>query len=115
MSELSVRLMTGGVHVAAAKLSNDTVWGCLWTTSFPCRCFGAGGGFFFPFFTSDTSPMLSSSSESAMSTDVRGDSACSSCGCSKIDCRDIEEVSVLLLLSKCAPLTGFDAFVVWAG
>jgi hypothetical protein len=59
--------------------------------------------------------MLSSSSESAMSTDVRGDSACSSCGCSKIDCRDIEEVSVLLLLSKCAPLTGCDAFVFWAG
>jgi hypothetical protein len=30
MSELSVRLMLGGgVDVVAAKLSNDTVWGCL--------------------------------------------------------------------------------------
>lgn len=52
--------------------------------------------------------MLSSSSSSAMSSEVRDDAACVSCGCSDIDCRDIEEVSVLLL-SNCALLVDCDA------
>jgi hypothetical protein len=116
VSELSVRLMTGGGAVSAtAKLSNGTVCGCLCVTSFPCRCLGAGGGFFLPFFTSDTKPMLSSSSDSAMSTDVRGESACVSCGGSNSDCREVEEVSVLLLVSNCAPATGCDVLVNCGG
>jgi len=48
--------------------------------------------------------MLSSSSDSAISYDVLGDSGCISCGCSNIDCRDIDDVSVLLLLSNWTPL-----------
>ena len=97
-SELSRGCVTGeGAGSDAAKLSNDTVCGCLGMTSFPCRCFGAGGGFFFPFLTSDTSPMLSSSSDSGISYDVLGDSMCVSCGDSKVDCREMDEVSVLLL------------------
>jgi hypothetical protein len=44
-----------------------------------------------------------------MSTDVRGDSAYVSCGCSKMDWRDVEEVSVLLLLSIWAPLVVWEA------
>lgn len=101
VSELSLaRVMGDGAGSVAAKLSNDTICGCLGVTSFPCRCFGAGGGFFFPFLTSDTSPMLSSSSDSAISYEVLGDSECVPCGVSNSDCRDIEEVSVLLLLSN---------------
>lgn len=115
-SELSVlRMERGGDGPVASKLSKGTTCGCLDVTGFPCRGFGAGGGFFLPFFTSDTSPMLSSSSDWAMSTDVRGDSACMSCECSKMDCRDVDEVSVLLLLSKCAPLVVCDAAVVCGG
>jgi hypothetical protein len=107
VSELSVRPITGGgVGSVAAKLSNDTVCGCLCVTSFPCRCLGAGGGFFLPFITSETKPMLSSSSESTISTDVRGESAWVSCRGSNSDCRETEEVSVLLLVSNCAPTTG---------
>lgn len=41
-----------------------------------------------------------SSSEAAMSYDVRGDSGCGSCAVSNMDWREIDEVSVLLLLSK---------------
>lgn len=74
-SEFSLDLVVGGgTGSDAEKLSNDTVCGCLGATSLPWRCFGAGGGFFLPFFTSDTSPMSSSSSESATSKDVLGDS-----------------------------------------
>lgn len=51
--------------------------------------------------------MFSSSSSSAMSSEVRDESACVSCGCSDIDCRDIEDVSVLLL-SNCALLVDCD-------
>jgi hypothetical protein len=69
------------------KLSNGTVCGCRGETSLP-------------FFTSDTSPMLSSSSDSAISKEVRGDSVWVWCGGSNSDCRDIDEVSVLLLLSN---------------
>lgn len=46
--------------------------------------------------------MLSSSSDSAISNEVLGDSACVCCDDSNNDCRDMDEVSVLLL-SNCAP------------
>jgi hypothetical protein len=92
--------MGRGAGSDTEKLSNDTVCGCLAVTSLPWRCFGAGGGFFLPFFTSETRPMLSSSSDSAMSRDVLGDSGCAWCAASSSDCRDIDEVSVLLLLSN---------------
>ena len=52
--------------------------------------------------------MLLSSSSSAMSSEVRDDAACVSCGCSDIDCRDIDDVSVLLL-SNCALLVDCEA------
>lgn len=104
-SELSLGCVKGdGAGSDAVKLSNDTVCGCREVTSLPWRCLGAGGGFFLPFFTSDTRPMLSSSSDSGISKDVLGDSGCVCCGGSNNDCRDIDEVSVLLLLSNCAPL-----------
>lgn len=104
-SEFSLDLAAGaGAGSEAEKLSKDTTWGCLGATSLPWRCFGAGGGFFLPFFTSDTRPMLSSSSDSAPSYDVLGDSGCVSCGCSNNDCRDTDDVSVLLLLSNWTPL-----------
>jgi hypothetical protein len=100
-SELSLGRVTGGTGGSEAeKLSKDTVCGCLAVTSLPWRCFGAGGGFFLPFLTSDTSPILSSSSDSAISNDVLGDSGCVCCDDSNNDCRDIDEVSVLLLLSN---------------
>jgi hypothetical protein len=67
-SELSLDCeMAGGGFPDAEKLSKGTVCGCLCVTSLPWRCFGAGGGFFLPFFTSETSPILSSSSDSAIS------------------------------------------------
>lgn len=104
-SELSLeRVMGGGAGSVAEKLSKDTTWGCLGMTSLPWRCLGAGGGFFLPFFTSDTSPMLSSSSDSALSYDVLGDSGWASGGCSKRECRDTDDVSVLLPLSTWTPL-----------
>jgi hypothetical protein len=84
----------------AEKLSKDTVCGCLWDTGLLWRGFGAGGGFLLPFFTSDAAPMVSSSSDSAISNDVLGDSAWVWCEGSINDCRDIDEVSVLLLLSN---------------
>jgi hypothetical protein len=100
-SELSLdRVMGDGEGSDTEKLSNETVCGCLCVTSLPCRCFGAGGGFLLLFLPSETSPVCSSSSDSAISYDVRGDSGCAACGGSDIDCRDIDEVSVLLLLSN---------------
>jgi hypothetical protein len=46
----------------ASKSENETVCGALEETSLPCRCLGAGGGFFFSFFlTSVTRPSVSSS------------------------------------------------------
>lgn len=94
----------------AEKSSKETVCGVRSFTSFPWRCRGAGGGFFFSFRTSPPIRLLCSSSESAISYDVRGDSGWESCVASKIDCRDMEEVSVLLL-SKVARgrLDGFEA------
>lgn len=79
-SEFSLDLgVGGGIGSEAEKLSKETTCGCLGVTSLPWRCFGAGGGFFLPFLTSDTSPMSSSSSDSATSIDVLGDSGCVCC------------------------------------
>lgn len=106
-----------GAGSVAMKLSNETTCGCLGVTSLPCRCLGAGGGFFLPFFTSDTRPMLSSSSDSGISYDVRGVSWCVSCADSYSDWRDIDEVSVLLPLSNCGALSVLGATLVcgdWA-
>jgi hypothetical protein len=116
MSELSLERVTGeGAGSDAAKLSKDTTCGCRGVTSLPWRCLGAGGGFFLPFFTSDTSPMSSSPLDSAISYDVRGDSVCISIGCSNKDCRDIDDVSVLLLLSNWMPLGMLERGVVCVG
>jgi hypothetical protein len=113
MSESSVsRAMGSGGGSDAEKLSNETVCGCLCVTSLPCRCFGAGGGCFFPFLPSATSLVFSSSSDSAISYDVRGDSGCISCGGSDIDCRDIDDVSVLLLLSNWGALRGLGTAAI---
>lgn len=112
-SELSLDLEVGaGAGSEATKLSNETICGCLGVTSLPCRCFGAGGGFFLPFFTSDTRPMLSSSSDSGISYDVLGVSWCISCGGSYNDWRDIDEVSVLLPLSSWGALSEFGATII---
>jgi hypothetical protein len=59
--------------------------------SFPCLWLG-GAGFFFNVATLSVSLSLSSSE---ISWDVRGDSGCGSCIGSNMDCRDIDEVSVL--------------------
>lgn len=61
-----------------------------------------------PFFTSGIIPTPSSSSSSAISSEVRDDAACISCACSDIDCRDTEELSVLLL-SNCVLLVECEA------
>jgi hypothetical protein len=60
--------------------------------SLPCREEG-GGGFFLPAVLASA---RRSSSGSEISWDVRGDSACASCTGSNIDCRDKDDVSVLL-------------------
>jgi hypothetical protein len=92
------------------KSEKDTVCGVLDATSLPCLCFG-GGGFGFFFSASKGSPIKlvwSSSSDAAISYDVRGVSLCDSCIGSNIDCRDIEDVSVLSLLSTLIPaILGF--------
>lgn len=89
------------------KSAKETVCGVLDATNFPCRCFGGGGFFFSVFRLSVIKLAVSSSSEPAVSYDVRGDSVWVSCIGSKIDCRDIDDVSVLLLLSRIAPLIEF--------
>jgi hypothetical protein len=65
--------------------------------SFPCLELG-GGGFFLPAVEDKNSAVaaLRSSSGSDISCDVRGDSGCGSCIASKMDCRDNDDVSVLL-------------------
>lgn len=65
--------------------------------NFPCLELG-GGGFFLPADEGGVSAMkpLPSSSGSDISCDVRGDSGNGSCTASNIDCRDIDDVSVLL-------------------
>jgi hypothetical protein len=62
--------------------------------SLPCREDG-GGGFFRPAVLPSVIPRRSSSG-SEISCEVRGDSGCASCIGSKIDCRDTDDVSVLL-------------------
>jgi hypothetical protein len=107
---------SSGVASAAEKSSKDTVCGVLSFTSFPWRCLGAGGGFFFSFLgTSARIRPTCSSSDAAMSYDVRGDSGRGSCAVSNIDWRDMEEVSVLLLLSKTAALSGMEEGTFGAG
>jgi hypothetical protein len=62
----------------------------------PCRELG-GGGAFLPAENPLSPPIrLLSSSRSDISCDVRGDSGCGSCIASNIDCRDMDDVSVLL-------------------
>lgn len=58
---------SAGVVSAAEKFSNETVCGVLSFTSFPCLCRGAGGGFFFSFFTVSPTRLMCSSSEAAIS------------------------------------------------
>jgi len=70
----------------------------------PCRELGGGGFFLGAAEDSDITPLLSSSG-SEISCDVRGDSGKGSCTASKIDCRDIEDVSVLLPPSPRACIT----------
>lgn len=77
-------------------------------TGLPCLCFGGSGFFFSVFFKSATNPTLSSS-ERAISCEVRGDSACDSWTGSKTDSRDTDEV--LLLLSKIAVVAGLGAVI----
>lgn len=56
------------------KSAKETVCGVLDATNFPCRCFGGGGFFFSIFRLSDIKLAVSSSSEPAVSYDVREDS-----------------------------------------
>jgi len=107
-------LFTGGVRtpggccqpagIDSLKSANDTVWGPFGPRAFPCRCFGGGGG---PSGSGldvvgpikETCSLSSSSSSSEIdcwSKDVLGDSGCNSCAGSNRDCRDTEDVSVLL-------------------
>lgn len=109
MSETFRGLVTGDVASVAAKLSNDTVCGCRGVTSLPWRCAGAGGGFLFDLDLSGVRPGDSSSSERAISYEVRGESMAGSCAGSRRDCRDIDDTSVLLPLSTTAVLAGLGA------
>jgi hypothetical protein len=111
-------LFTGGVlgpggccqpaGIDSLKSANDTVCGPFGPRGFPCLCFGGGGG---PSASgrdmvgpiNKTCSLSSSSSSSSSeidcwSKDVLGDSGCNSCAGSNKDCRDTEDVSVLLLL-----------------
>lgn len=66
----------------------------------PCLEFGGGGFFLAAIVPVKSVPItLLSSSGSDISCDVLGESACTSCAGSNIECFEIEEVSVLLLLS----------------
>jgi hypothetical protein len=110
-------LFTGGVRgpegccqpagIDSLKSAKDTVWGPFGPRAFPCLCFGGGGG---PSASGrdvvgpikETCSLSSSSSSEidCWSKDVLGDSGCNSCAGSNRDCRDTEDVSVLLLLSS---------------
>jgi hypothetical protein len=94
------------------KSSKDTVCGVLEETSFPCRCLGAGGGFFFSPLISPIRLVLSSS-DAIISSDVRGVSGCGSCTGSNKDCRETEEVSVPLLLSRVGRFGRFREGAAW--
>jgi hypothetical protein len=63
--------------------------------SFPCRELG-GGGFILPVVEDVTSIPRKLSSRSDISCDVRGDSGSAPCIGSNIDCRDMDDASVLL-------------------
>lgn len=110
-SEFVLVLKTGEEATSsdAEKSEKETVCGARAETGFPCLCFGGGGFFFSGFFKSATKPTLSSS-EAAISYDVRGDSASDSWTGSNTDCRDVEDV--LLLLSKIDAVTGLGAVAV---
>lgn len=87
-----------GVNSVASNSEKDTVCGARGLTSFPCRCRGAGGGVFFSGFLACFTKPCVSSSDRAISKDVRGVSWCGSWReWSKIDWRETDEVSVLLL------------------
>ena len=68
----------GGDAKDEGKSENETVCGVLGVTSLPCRCLGGGGFRFSGFLVSPTKLTRSSSSEAAISYDVRGDSECGS-------------------------------------
>lgn len=103
-------LVTGeGAASVAVKLSNGTVCGCRGDTSLPWRCVGAGGGFLFDLVFCGVRPGPSSSSERAISYEVLGDSSGTSCADSSMDCRDTDDVSVLLPLSTTAALAKLGA------
>lgn len=110
-------LFTGGVRgpegccqpagIDSLKSANDTVCGPFAPRALPCLCFGGGGG---PSAsgrdvvgpikdTCSLSSSLSSSEIDCWSKEVLGDSGCNSCAGPDRDCRDTEDVSVLLLLS----------------
>lgn len=76
----------------------------------PCLELGGGGFFLGAADGSAINPVLLSSG-SDISCDVRGDSGNGSCTASKIDCRDIDDVSVLLPPSPraCATCAGAAA------
>lgn len=103
------RVTGDGAASDTVKLLNGTVCGCRGDTSLPCRCAGAGGGFFFDLVRSGIKPATSSSSERAISYEVLGDSAGASCAGSSSDCRDIDDASVLLPLSTMAALAELGA------
>jgi len=67
----------GLVEKEGENSENDTVCGVLAVTNLPCLCLG-GGGFCFGFLGSLTKWTRSSSSETGISYDVRGDSVCDS-------------------------------------
>lgn len=82
----------------------------------PCLELGGGGFFLGAADGSGIRPLLSSSG-SDISCDVRGDSGNGSCTASKIDCRDIDDVSVLLppsprLCATCVCAPGWAADVL---
>ena len=81
------------------KSSNATICGPFGVTTLPCRGFGGGGFFFSSLLPSAIKVARSSSSDIESSYEVRGVSPCGSCNVSNSDCRESEDVSVLLLLS----------------
>jgi len=120
--EVPAAVDMGGVVAPSAevekeglKSKKETVCGALVTggelNPFPCLCFGGGGGFFFLSFLGTAGPSSirlerSSSSERSSSYDVRGDSMLCSAMASNMELCDIEDVSVLLLLSGTRPFDG---------
>jgi len=96
------------------KSSNDTVCGPLGATTLPCRCLGGGGFFFSGLLPSAIKVARSSSSDTESSYEVRGVSPCGSCRVSNSDCRESEDVSVLLLLSPWRFVNTFDCMIAGA-